>query len=53
MLKKLGTVMMLSVFPSTPDALAGTTAITTLIKWLFAAATIVLILVGLVKAAMN
>jgi hypothetical protein len=53
LLENLGIVMMLSVFPSTPDALAWVTAIATLIKWLFAAATIVLILVGLVKAAMN
>ena len=53
LLENLGIVTMLSVFPSTPDALAWITAIATLIKWLFAAATIVLILVGLVKAAMN
>lgn len=51
--ENLGIVTMLSVFPSTPAALAWMTAIATLIKWLFAAATIVLILVGLVKAAMN
>ena len=53
LLENLGIVTMLSVFPSTPDVLAWITAIATLIKWLFAAATIVLILVGLVKAAMN
>jgi len=53
LLENLGIVTMLSVFPSTPDALAWVTATATLIKWLFAAATIVLILVGLVKAAMN
>ena len=53
LLKNLGIVTMLSVFPSTPAALAWVTATATLIKWLFAAATIVLILVGLVKAAMN
>jgi len=53
LLENLGIVTMLSVFPSTPDALAWITAIATLIKWLFAAATIILILVGLVKAAMN
>ena len=53
LLENLGIVTMLSVFPSTPDGLAWITAIATLIKWLFATATIVLILVGLVKAAMN
>jgi hypothetical protein len=53
LLENLGIITMLSVFPSTPDALAWITAIATLIKWLFAAATIILILVGLVKAAMN
>jgi len=53
LLENLGIVTMLSVFPSTPDGLAWITAIATLIKWLFAAATVVLILIGLVKAAMN
>lgn len=53
LLENLGIATMLSVFPSTPDALAWITAIATLIKWLFAAATIVLMLVGLVKAVMN
>ncbi|MDQ3005658.1 MAG: hypothetical protein M3R47_09790 [Chloroflexota bacterium] len=53
LLENLGIVTMLSVFPSTPDVLAWITAIATLIKWMFAAATIVLIVVGLVKAAMN
>ena len=53
LLENLGIVTMLSVFPSTPDALAWISAVFTLVKWLFAAATIILILVGLVKAAMN
>jgi len=39
---------MLSVHPSTPAALAWIGAIFTLVKWLFAGATIVLILIGLV-----
>lgn len=53
LLENLGIVTILSVFPSTPATLAWATTMATLIKWLFAAATIVLILVGLVKAAMN
>lgn len=53
LLENLGIVAMLSVFPSTPAALAWLTAIFTLVKWVFAAASIVLLLTGLVKAAMN
>jgi hypothetical protein len=53
LLENLGIVTMLSVYPSTPAALAWLTAIFTLIKWLFAGATIVLILVGLVMAIKN
>jgi len=53
LLENLGIVSMLSVFPSTPAALAWITAIFTLIKWSFAGASAVLMLFGLVKAAMN
>jgi len=53
LLENLGIVSMLSVFPSTPSALAWVTAVFTFIKWLFAGASGVLILVGLVRAAMN
>jgi hypothetical protein len=53
LLENLGIVTMLSVFPSTLAPLAWVSAIATLIKWLFAGATIVLILVGLVKATTN
>ncbi len=51
--ENLGIVTMLSVFPSTPALLAWVTAVFTFIKWMFAIASIVLILTGLVKAAMN
>ena len=53
LLENLGIVSMLSVFPSTPAALAWITAIFTLIKWSFAGASVVFMLIGLVKAAMN
>ena len=46
-------VTMLSIYPSTPAALAWVSAIFTLIKWLFAGATILLILIGLVMALKN
>ncbi len=52
-LENLGIVAMLSVFPSTPALLAWITAIFTMIKWLFAIASGVLMLIGLVKAAVN
>jgi hypothetical protein len=44
---------MISIYPSTPAALAWLSAGFTLIKWLFAGATIILMLAGLVKAALN
>ena len=53
LLENLGIVTMLSVFPATPAALAWITAIFTLIKWLFAGASAVFMLIGLVKALMN
>jgi uncharacterized membrane protein YozB (DUF420 family) len=53
LLENLGIVGMLSVFPSTPAFLAWVTTIFTMLKWLFAAASILLLLAGLVKAAMN
>jgi len=53
LLENLGIVSMLSAFPSTPSALAWAAAIFTLVKWLFAGASIVLMLTGLVKAALN
>jgi len=46
-------VTMLSIHPSTPAALAWISTIFTMVKWLFAVASIGLLLFGLVKAAMN
>lgn len=46
-------VAMLSVYPSTPAALAWASAIFTLIKWLFVIPTVLLLLVGLVMALKN
>lgn len=51
--ENLGIVTMLSIYPSTPAVLAWLTAIFTLVKWLFAGATIVLIVTGLVMALRN
>jgi len=47
LLENLGIVAMLSIFPSTPGALAWITAVFTLMKWLFAISTGVLLLIGL------
>lgn len=46
-------VTMLSIYPSTPSALAWSSTAFTLVKWLFAGGTVLLLLTGLVKAAMN
>jgi hypothetical protein len=53
LLENLSIVSMLSVFPSTPAALAWAAAIFTFVKWFFAGASIILMVVGLVKAGMN
>jgi hypothetical protein len=53
MLENICIVAMLSVHPAQPAALAWLGAAFTGIKWLFAGATIVLILIGLVVAARN
>jgi hypothetical protein len=53
LLENLGIVSMLSVFPSTPALLAWVSTIFTLIKWLFAGTTLVLILIGLAAATKN
>jgi len=46
-------VTMLSIYPSTPSALAWISTIFTMLKWLFVIPTALLLLYGLVKAAMN
>lgn len=51
--ENLSIVAMLSVFPSTPAALAWMATVFTMLKWLFVALTALLLLYGLVKAAMN
>jgi len=48
LLENLGIVGMISVYPSTPFALAWVTAIFTLIKWAFAGASIILLFIGIV-----
>ena len=53
LLENLGVAAMLTVYPSTPPTLAWAAAIFTLAKWLFAGATIILILVGFVMALKN
>jgi hypothetical protein len=50
LLENLGIVGMLSVYPSSPALLAWATAIFTLIKWSFAGASMILLLVGIVEA---
>jgi hypothetical protein len=49
LLENLGIVGMLSIFPSTPAVLAWITALFTLMKWLFAGASLILAVVGLVR----
>ena len=53
MLENAGIVSMLSMYPAKPEFLAWLTMIFSSLKWAFAAISIVLILVGLVKAALN
>ena len=53
LLENICIVTMISIYPATPAALAWLSTGFTLIKWLFAGATIILMLTGLVKAALN
>ena len=53
LLENTGIITMLSVYPSTPALLAWASAVFTLVKWLFAGITLVLILIGLVMAIKN
>lgn len=53
LLENLGIVGMLSAYPSTPAALAWITAVFSLVKWLFAGASMILVLTGLVMAVKN
>lgn len=53
LLENLGIVGMLSIYPSTPSLLAWVTAIFTMIKWSFAGASIILLLIGIVAATIK
>jgi hypothetical protein len=53
LLENVGIVTMLALYPSQPVFLAWLTMLLGLIKWAFAFLSIGLVLVGLVKAAMN
>jgi hypothetical protein len=51
--ENIGVVSMLSMFPATPAPLAWVTAIFTLVKWVFAGSSMLLVLLGLVMAIKN
>ena len=53
LLENICIIAMLSIHPSTPSALAWISAVFTLVKWSFAGITVLLLLIGLIKAAMN
>jgi hypothetical protein len=53
LLENLGIVAMLSVYPARPAVLAWLSTAFTMIKWLFAGASMLLLLLGLVAAARN
>jgi len=53
LLENLGIVSMLSMYPATSDAMAWLTMIFGSLKWGFFVVTVVLVLIGLVRAAMN
>jgi len=53
LLENICIVILVSIFPSQPTALAWLLILLTTVKWLFAGASILLILVGLVMAIRN
>jgi hypothetical protein len=53
LLENLGIVTLLSTFPAQLTAAAWLTTIFTMVKWMFAAASMLLIVIGLVMAAKN
>ena len=53
LLENIFIVTLLSIYPSQPTALAWILFLLTTVKWLFAGASILLILIGLVMAARN
>jgi len=53
LLENICIVTMLSIYPSTPTILGSIAGIFTLVKWLFAGMTIILMLIGLIMAIKN
>jgi hypothetical protein len=53
LLENLGIVTLLSTFPAQLTAVAWLTTIFTMVKWMFAGASMLLIIIGLVMAAKN
>lgn len=53
LLENIGVVSMIAMYPSKPAVMAWLTMIVGSLKWAFAFASIALVLVGLVRAAMN
>lgn len=53
LLENAGIITLLSVYPSTPVVLAVLTTLLTMVKWTFAGASILMIVVSLVMAAKN
>jgi hypothetical protein len=53
MLENVGIVSMLTMYPSKPEILAWLTMIFGSLKWGFFVVTVVLVLIGLVRAALN
>lgn len=53
MLENAGIISMLAMYPAKPEFLAWLTMVFGSLKWAFAAVSIILILVGLVRAALN
>jgi hypothetical protein len=53
LLENIGIVILLAVYPSTPVILALMTTLLTMVKWVFAGGSMVLLVIGLVMAAKN
>jgi hypothetical protein len=53
LLDNVGTISMVSIYPSEPGSLAWITMLFGTLKWAFAFLVIRLVLVGFVRAAMN
>jgi hypothetical protein len=49
LLENIGVVSMLSIYPAKPALLAWMTTLFTMVKWLFAGASMILVVIGLVK----